>query len=285
MMVTASGCVVGALSEADVARFHREGYFVARGLFSGAEAAEIREAFMGASANGPVQGLSETTRRNGVTYDAADPLSRYPRMMNPHRHENMAVGTLSKRYLLDRRLETALVALMGEEVIAAQTMFYFKPPGARGQDFHQDNFYLRVKPGTCVAAWVAVDDCDEENGTMMVVPTSNALDIACPEKADSAKFFTTEHVPIPAGMKAVALDLKAGDVLFFNGSIIHGSFPNTSATRFRRSFICHYVPASCSEVAHFYRPLLKFNGEVVDKAVATGGGPCGTLQDAVKGPH
>ena len=284
-MVTASGRVGGLLTEADVAKFHREGFYVAPGLFSASEAAEIRDAFMSASANGPVAGLSETTRRNGVTYNAADPLSRYPRMMNPHRREDMPVGTLSKRYLLDRRLETMLQALMGDEPIAAQTMFYFKPPGARGQDFHQDNFYLRVKPGTCVAAWVAVDECDQENGTMMVVPTSNALDIACPEQADSAKFFTTEHVPIPAGMKAVALELKPGDVLFFNGSIIHGSYPNTSTTRFRRSFICHYVPNSCVEVAQFYKPLLRFNGEVVQKAVATGGGPCGTLQDAIKGPH
>ena len=86
------------------------------------------------------------------------------------------------RYMLDERIEMHLADLMGDEPIAAQSMFYFKPPGARGQDFHQDNFYLRVQPGSCMAAWVAIDDCDEQNGTMMVVPTSNALDIVCPRK-------------------------------------------------------------------------------------------------------
>jgi ectoine hydroxylase-related dioxygenase (phytanoyl-CoA dioxygenase family) len=275
-----------ALTEQQLADFHRNGYRIERGLFSPEEIAEIRDGFMDASANGPVDGLSETRRANHTNgYSDNDPLARYPRMMNPHRHPDKAVGPLSLKYLLDKRLEDRLADLFGDEPIAAQTMFYFKPPGARGQDFHQDNFYLRVKPGTCMAAWVAIDDCDEENGTMSVVPTSNTLDIACPEPADSNLFFTTEHVEIPAGMNKVPCILKAGDVLFFNGSIIHGSFPNTSKTRFRRSFICHYVPAACAEVAQFYKPLLRFNGQQVEKAPAIGGGPCGTLQDAIKGPH
>jgi ectoine hydroxylase-related dioxygenase (phytanoyl-CoA dioxygenase family) len=275
-----------SLTAEEIATFHRNGFHVSRQLFSPAEVAEIRDAFMAAAANGPVPGLSEIRHyQQKNAYDPSDPLARYPRMMNPHTHPEQAVGPLSLRYLLDARLHTQLADMLGDEPIAAQTMFYFKPPGARGQDFHQDNFYLRVKPGTCLAAWIAIDDCDEDNGTMMVVPTSNALDIACPEKADPAKFFTTEHVNIPAGMKAVSCILKAGDCLFFNGSIIHGSFPNTSKTRFRRSFICHYIPDSCVEVASYYKPLLRFNGQGVEKAVATGGGPCGSAQDLVTTRH
>ena len=37
--------------------------------------------------------------------------------------------------------------------------------------------------------------------------------------------------------------MKAGDVLFFHGKTIHGSPPNVTNDRFRRSFICHYVGA------------------------------------------
>ena len=86
-------------------------------------------------------------------------------------------------------------------------------------------------------------------------------------------------------MNAVPCLMKAGDVLFFNGSIIHGSYPNTSKDRFRRSFICHYVPRACAQVSQGYRPLLTFRGEVVTKADATGGGPCGTMQEAPRAPH
>ena len=278
--------LTGALSSEEIEHYHREGYHVARGLMSAAEVAEIREGFMEMNASGPVEGLSET-RRSGAEngYSKDDPLSFYPRMMNPHRQQNMPVGPLSLKYLLDQRIGRILRELFADEPIAAQTMFYFKPPGARGQDFHQDNFYLRVQPGTCMAAWMAIDDCDEENGTMTVVPESSRMEIVCPEKSDSQQFFTTEHVEIPTGMRRVPMLLKAGDVLFFNGSIIHGSYPNTSKTRFRRSFICHYVPSGCAEVANWYRPLLRFDGSLVEKQVAEGGGPCGTLQAEIKGPH
>src|SRR6185503_17895244 len=139
--------------------------------------------------------------------------SFYPRMMHPHKHPELPlVGPLAMRYMLDERVGAILRELFdGEEPIATQSMFYFKPPGARGQDLHQDNFYLRVKPGTCLAAWVAVDDADEGNGGMMCVPQTADLDIACPEKADPALFFTTEHVEPPPGLSPQMMELKAGD--------------------------------------------------------------------------
>ena len=260
--------------------FQQNGYHISRGLFSPTEVAEICQTFMTQAADGPVPDLSDSSRLLGPT----DPLARYPRMMNPHRHADKPVGPLSLRFLLDVRLEIALWDLMGEEPVAAQTMFYFKPPQARGQALHQDNFYLRVRPGTCMAAWLAIDDADRDNGGMVVVPGSHQLDLVCPQKADSTRFFTTEHIPVPQGMREEAANLQAGDVLFFNGSLIHGSYPNTSHDRFRRAFICHYVPRSSAEVAHWYRPLLTFHGQEIAMPLATGGGPCGTVQEAAA-PH
>jgi ectoine hydroxylase-related dioxygenase (phytanoyl-CoA dioxygenase family) len=254
--------------------FERNGFLLVRGLFSQEEVRSIREAFMEQGANGPVPGLSDAR----PSADPKDPLSFYPRMMHPHRHPELPIGPLSMRYLLDSRIEAVLSDLFGEEPIAAQSMFYFKPPGARGQDLHQDNFYLRVKPGTCMAMWLAVDDADQANGGLVVVPQTGDLEIACPEKADSSKFFTTDHVSAPEGLEPVPADMKAGDVLFFNGSVIHGSYPNDSEDRFRRAFICHYVPASSAEVSRWYRPLYRFNGEEVLIDDATGGGPCGTVE-------
>jgi ectoine hydroxylase-related dioxygenase (phytanoyl-CoA dioxygenase family) len=196
--------------------------------------------------------------------------------MHPHQHPELPVGPLALRLMLDRRIEAVLRDLFGAEPVAAQSMFYFKPAGARGQDLHQDNYYLRVKPGTCIAAWLAVDSADEENGGLVVVPGSNRLEIVCPERADPAIFFTGDHVDIPDGMQAIAVNMAAGDMLFFNGSLIHGSYPNRSLDRFRRAFICHYVPAESAEVSRGYRPLLRFNGDEVQSIHdATGGGPCG----------
>lgn len=263
------------------AQFEQEGYLVLRGLFSPAEAGAIRDAFMAENADGPVPGLSSIGE--GIV-DPSDPLAFYPRMMNPHLQPAREVGTIARDFLLDPRLHPVLTGLFSEEPVGVQTMFYFKPAGARGQELHQDNFYLRVKPGTCMAAWLAVDDVDAGNGGMKVVPGSHREEVACPQKADAAVSFTTDYVPVPEGMEAVHCDMKAGDVLFFNGSLIHGSTPNTSLNRFRRSLIAHYVPRHSQELSPWYQLPLTFDGEVVQIAEATGGGPCGTAQAAM-GPH
>lgn len=266
------------------AQFDRDGFVAVRGLFDAGEIAEIRDTFMATNKDGPVAGLSDLPRqRAGAPASATDPLAFYPRMMHPHKHQDKPVGPLALRYMRDARLRPILAELFGEEPFACQSMFYFKPPGARGQDLHQDNFYLRVKPGTCMAAWVAVDDADEGNGGMMCVPQTALLDIACPEQADPAISFTTEHVAPPAGLVPETVRLKAGDVLFFNGSVIHGSTPNTSADRFRRSLIFHYVPASTREMSHYYE-VYDMDGARQDVAVNEDGGPCGTLHEAA-GPH
>jgi phytanoyl-CoA hydroxylase len=266
-------------------QFDRDGFLAIRGLFSATEIEEIRGTFMEMAKDGPVPGLSDVPKaREGAPASSNDPLLRYPRMMHPHKHQDKPVGPLAMRYMRDPRLKPILAELFGEDPFACQSMFYFKPPGARGQDLHQDNFYLRVKPGTCMAAWIAVDDADAGNGGMMCVPQTATLEVACPEKADPALFFTTEHVEPPPGLAPEMMELKAGDVLFFNGSVIHGSTPNTSADRFRRSLIFHYVPASTVEMSHYYEAL-SFDGAKQDIATNMDGGPCGTTQELPTGPH
>jgi hypothetical protein len=262
-----------------LARWERDGYLVVPRLFAPAECDELAATFAE---------IYEQARRNGGEIPgcfkigtpeeiAVDPLKRYPRMLWPHRHNPVVT-----RYMLHSSLGAALTELFGEEPFAAQSMFYWKPPGGRGQAFHQDNFYLRVKPGTCIAAWIPLDPVDEENGGLMVAPGTQHLDIVCPEEADPALSFTKDLVPIPAGYHETPVRLDPGDCLFFNGSIIHGSYPNRSATRFRRSFICHYIGASTEELGQHDKPALAFDGRAVDALRYTvGGGPCGAEGTAV----
>ena len=54
--------------------------------------------------------------------------------------------------------------------------------------------------------------------------------------------------------------MRAGDVMFFNGSIVHGSLPNTTPDRFRRSLIGHYVEGTSEQVAKGYQPLWRMDG-------------------------
>jgi hypothetical protein len=261
-------------TDADLEAFEREGYTIARALFTAEEVRELVDAFDALHARGAIPGCFKAVPLER----AADPLEAYPRMMHPHR-----VSAVAMRYLVHPRLEPRLRALLGEAPIAAQSMFYWKPPGARGQALHQDNFYLRVHPGTCLAAWVAIDPADRENGGLFVAPGSHKLDVFCPEEADLSVSFTKHYVPVPKGLREVPVDLAAGDVLFFGGNLIHGSQPNRARDRFRRSFICHYIGRSAEEISRYYKPLYRFDGTEVTVADATGGGPCGEVE--AKGPH
>jgi ectoine hydroxylase-related dioxygenase (phytanoyl-CoA dioxygenase family) len=126
-----------------------------------------------------------------------------------------------------------------------------------------------------MAAWMALDACDEENGCLQVVPGSHDLPVLCTEKADTSVSFTDITVPIPEGTPVTPVRMEAGDVFFFNGSVIHGSYPNTSRDRFRRALIGHYIDGSAREVARFYHPALRMDGSELSLDESQGGGPCG----------
>ena len=73
--------------------------------------------------------------------------------------------------------------------------------------------------------------------------------------------------------------MDAGDVMFFNGSLVHGSFPNKTTDRFRRALIGHYIQGEAQQVAHWYHPTLRMDGTVVQLEVSPDGGTCGRWVD------
>jgi phytanoyl-CoA hydroxylase len=266
-----------------VTAFRLSGVGVVRGLLSVEETQTIRDAYMAAAADGPIDGLSETGK-DQAQGDSVDPLKRYPRMLHPHRFADLEAGRLALQYMLDARISRVLRAVTGEEPIAAQSMFYFKPPGARGQGLHQDNNPLAVKPGTCMAAWIPVDRCDADNGALSVVPGTGPLEMLCDAESESRAdlFFNGGTLKLPEGIEPVTADMELGDVLFFNGQTIHGSYPNTTTDRWRRTLIFHYAPESCEEIADFYHPLLDMQGQVVERGRSRMGGLCGEYREAPK---
>jgi ectoine hydroxylase-related dioxygenase (phytanoyl-CoA dioxygenase family) len=247
------------------AYFDEHGYVVVQGLFSQTEAQAFIDHYMYLRKQRAYEGDF-----SGVNIQSADPLKQYPRMIHMHRWDEVSL-----RWLIDNRINQCLTTLTCREPYAVQTMLYFKPPGARGQALHQDNFYLRTKPGTCIAAWMALDACDEANGCMLVVPGSHRWQLLCTIKADTAVSFTDVTVPLPPNAEIRAVNMQPGDVLFFNGALVHGSYPNSTADRFRRALIGHYIEGNAEQVAQFYHPALRMDGTPLDLEISEAGGVCG----------
>jgi len=169
---------------------------------------------------------------------------------------------LHERYMLHPRVLDVLEVIIGPDVLAMQTMLFLKGPGKPGQGWHQDSYYIPTHPDTLCGAWIAIDDCDEQNGAMWFAKGSGVEPVypPCPEvgygfgdklvgdiryvkgvsDTDDEKNSLSE---VAEKYDQVLVSAKAGDVVFFNGHVLHRSKKNWSADRFRRSFVSHYCNA------------------------------------------
>jgi ectoine hydroxylase-related dioxygenase (phytanoyl-CoA dioxygenase family) len=250
-------------------QFKAEGFTIVRGLFTQEEIDSYNAHFETMRQHEIAK--NQVVKIGGQVADHDDPLKTYPRLMQPHRHDDTSL-----HWLIDERLNTCLTGMLGQEPYAVQTMFYFKPAGARGQALHQDQFYLRVQPGTCMAAWMALDVIDEENGCLQVVPGSQDWPVLCTTEANTQISFTDVTVELPEGATPIPVRMQPGDVLFFNGQLVHGSLPNISKDRFRRSLIGHYIVGEAEQVSKWYHPVLRMDGVSVEFGESEAGGTCGT---------
>lgn len=249
-------------------RFEHDGYCVADGLFAECELQEIEAFFEDYKTCGG------KVFDGGSGYEEIDPRHRQVRAMHPHRYSRRAMD-----WFTNPKVAVVLEHLLGRPALGAQTMYYYKPPGAKGQGMHQDNFYLVASPATCIAAWTAIDDATLDNGCLYVVPGSHRHAISCPEGENAERWFNygDSHISkFPRDTKPVPVPVKRGQTMFFGGNLIHGSGPNRTADRCRRTFIGHYVDEATEQLGRFYHPVVNMRGEVVPHvAEYAGGGPCG----------
>jgi phytanoyl-CoA hydroxylase len=217
------------LTDAQIRNFQQEGFLTARAVFSPSQVVSMVAHYMALRAEGPKPGDS-----GGTDDQPDDPNHQYPRMINMHDWDSASDAWARRQDLL-----TAVASLLEDTPVLRQTMLYFKPPGSRGQGLHQDEQYICEDP--LLGLWIALERADAAVGHMVVVPGSHRHGMLQVEPADTSVSFTGGQTEMPAGAVPFGVDLEPGDALFFDGRIIHGSYPNNTTDRWRRSFICHYV--------------------------------------------
>jgi ectoine hydroxylase-related dioxygenase (phytanoyl-CoA dioxygenase family) len=260
------------VSDEQITQFTEFGYCLFENLYTSEQINEI-EAFFEDWKSDPVAHLEGSgTSFAKLRIEDVDRTKQQVRSIHPHRTSPKVL-----EWLLEPRVARTLETLLGKPPLAAQSMYYFKPPGTCGQGMHQDNFYLLAKPATCIAAWTAIDDSTEENGCLLMLPGSQRWDILC-SGHDGESWTVNKHGVIgnfPEKRKPTPVTVRRGQTLVFGGNVIHGSCPNRSKDRWRRTFIGHYVDAMTESMSRFYHPVINMNGETVSRvAEHTGGGPC-----------
>jgi ectoine hydroxylase-related dioxygenase (phytanoyl-CoA dioxygenase family) len=170
----------------------------------------------------------------------------------------------------DRMLVSCVEMLLGGKIELIQSQLMFGQPGTKGFSPHQDNFYNRAEPKDgIVAAWIALEGVNEENGCLAAFPGSHLnglaetrrdwiyllsrspdvakslLRLASPKSRgqpnDSGVIERYVYAEIPKDIQPASVVMEAGSVAFMHGDLIHLSYPNRTANRYRRSLLTNFV--------------------------------------------
>lgn len=173
------------------------------------------------------------------------------------------------KFIFSDRMAEICKATIGEDAYLFWEQFVVKGTDKKGAEFtwHQDSGYVDNEHKQYVNAWIPLDDVNEENGTVYLLPYALA---GTKEKV--------EHKPVPnsndrvgyfGAEKGIPANCPAGSVVIFSSTAFHRSGANNTA-KMRRAYAVQFSPEIIYETDGSLKGLdEKFleNGERVDKYV------------------
>ncbi|HEV8244355.1 MAG TPA: phytanoyl-CoA dioxygenase family protein [Polyangiaceae bacterium] len=231
-------------SQAQIARFHAQGYLAIPHFFSQQEVFAMRGELERLARDRVFRNVS--TAGDGVTLAESK--------------QNLQICPLHPQSKLFRALQfhpqvlDVVEALIGGPLVLHLDQTFLKPARTgQGTSWHQDNAYFQIAdPFLGCAMWIAVHDACVENGTMEVIPG-----VARRKFEHSRDPMSDHHIRCyPDESKAEPIELDAGGVLFFCYGVPHCTRENKS-NRDRASVAYHFMNQA------LYTPeLLKGNAPV-----------------------
>jgi phytanoyl-CoA hydroxylase len=224
----------------DVAFYHENGFLIVPNALSAEELKEIRDEATRVCRGelGAVKGLIDSEPDD--TDD--DILRRYLCIHFPHK-----ISDTMTKFLAHPAMVDVLTKIIGPNVKCMQSMLFIKASGKPGQAWHQDEFYIPTRDRTLTGGWIAMDDATTENGCLWVIPGSHKHGIIWPQHEHDDRRFDCagETIDFPyTDDDAIPVEVKAGSIVFFNGYLLHRSFPNRAKSGYRRVLVNHYMSAS-----------------------------------------
>ena len=135
--------------------------------------------------------------------------------------------------------------IFGEPVDLFEDKLNLKLPGGSSYPWHQDWVCCwRAHTDRLITCFIYLDDADEENGCLQVIPRSHVGRPILPFRSGS-RFEVDPSCINPNKIKAVPL--KAGEMIFFDPYLLHYSDQNRGRTP-RRAIIYTYYPASLGNI-------------------------------------
>lgn len=211
-----------ALDAADVAAMNAEALRLMRGELGSIEGSTL-----------------DSEQLRGIDDD--DLMRAFLCIHNPHKVSAVAMGVMHNENVV-----RALEAVIGPNVKSMQSMLFVKSEGKPGQAWHQDEHFIPTRDRSLVAAWIALDDANVDNGCLWVIPGSHRPGVIYPDRDQDDRRFdcTNEAYGFPySDEDAVPVEIPAGAALIFNGYLLHRSLENSGKRGYRRAIVDHYMSA------------------------------------------
>jgi phytanoyl-CoA hydroxylase len=231
------------IQKSDVEFYKEEGYLLVKGVFNMQEVEAMRE-----SIDKIIRRAAEAKRDDNAAWEGDYlPKEQLRKLVlkgfhNVHYHDSVFLNALAHTNMV-----SVLNKLIGPNVQLHHSKMLVKPP-EKGAAFpmHQDYPYFPHEKHSMLAASVHLDESNEENGCLRVIPKSHKQGVLAHV---GRHYLNHKEYPISSGTPCPA---EPGDVLFFNYLTIHGSDVNKSE-RNRRNVLFQYRDASDfpEEETHF----------------------------------
>ena len=218
----------------DVERFTRDGYIVARGLAPDSVRArmlEVARAHLAAAV--PPLEYEADVKYPGAPESHEAPGGRTVRRLLQAYSRDAAY----RQWATSPAIAARLRQLIGADVELSQThhncVMTKDPRYSSLTSWHRDIRYWAFERPELVSVWLALGRERAENGCLLVLPGSHAMEFA-PEQLDAAQFLRPDVEKNSALLaRETAVELDPGDVLFFHCRLFHAAGHNqTSETKF-----------------------------------------------------
>lgn len=201
--------------------FEKNGYYLAKGLFSAGEITGLEEDF-----DRIVRQISGDLEQANARWSGPE-MERLgaaaTRVIHTHNVQRFS-GRWLEAFCQKGFLDSA-EAVIGPDILLHHSKLFMKPPEV-GAPFpmHQDWHYFPTVKDTMIAGVIHVSEATDEMGCFRVYPGTHKLGRVERTSGSEASDFLGKH-PIEGG---VPLEAAPGDVLFFHYFLLHGSMPNRS---------------------------------------------------------
>jgi phytanoyl-CoA hydroxylase len=230
------------LHSSDIAKFREAGFLVVERILSAQHVTSLQERFPKLFAGQFDTGVypDEWYWREGMS------LPDVTRHMANAWKSDLTVAKL----VLSADIGRSAAALAGWPGIRlGQDTIWWKPPKTKSIALHQDSSFMDfLDPPHTVTCWITLDDTSAEAGTLEYVPGSHRWPLTPLPEAFHAQDDYRGQMKAAARSAGVStpepvmIEVPAGSCVFHAGEIWHGSGPNTTGDRMRRSIGIHMVP-------------------------------------------